>query len=252
MTTSVYDLTGPEVAALLEATPIAVLPVGSIEQHGPHLPCGTDTMAAELVARGVAERLGALHVPFCPCGVTPLHAGHPGTISLRRATFEALLHDVCSELIAMGASTLVFVNWHEGNTSSLDGVAADLQERTGARLFVAQACYVAQRVYEPDGGTLTHGGSIETMAARAHDPSLVKLERAGASSRPAGSSEADEMRRSREVYGFVTDVTEIAEQGWYGDPGWATPERVGSFPRAVVDEIAVRLEAIGVGGRAKP
>ncbi|NIR41142.1 MAG: creatininase family protein, partial [Actinobacteria bacterium] len=80
---------------------------GSIEQHGPHLPCGTDTMAGELIGRALAERLGALYVPFGPYGVTPIHAGHPGTISLRRSTFEALLTDICDELIAMGIRRLV-------------------------------------------------------------------------------------------------------------------------------------------------
>jgi creatinine amidohydrolase len=244
MTTSLYDLTSQDVASLLERTPVAVVPLGSVEQHGPHLPCGTDTMAAELVARGIADRLGALHVPFGPYGVTPIHAGHPGTISLRRATFEALLTDVCRELVGMGAERLILVNWHEVNTPSANAVATDLQDETGARVFVAQACYVAERLYADEGGSLTHGGSIETMAVMAHDPSLAKVERAGEPARPTGAGEADEMRRSREVYGFVTDVGEIATEGWYGDPGWATLERAATFPGLVVDEIVSRLEAL--------
>jgi creatinine amidohydrolase len=245
MTVSIYDLTSPDVAAAFARSPVAVLPFGSVEQHGPHLPCGTDTMAADMIARHLARRLGALHVPFCPYGVTPIHAGHPGTISLRRQTFEALLADVCCELIRMGASRLIFVNWHEINTPSLDAVATDLQDETSARVFVAQACYVAQRLYADDGGSLTHGGSIETMAAMAHDESLLRLERAGRPTRPPGASEADAMRRSNEVYGFVTDVAEIAQEGWYGDPQWATTERAASFPEVVVEEIIVHLTAIG-------
>jgi creatinine amidohydrolase len=233
------------VAGLLETTPIGVLPFGSIEQHGPHLPCATDTIAAEAVARGVAERLSGLYVPFGPFGVTPIHAGHPGTISLRRETFESLLDDVCRELIGMGARTLIFVNWHELNTPSLNAVAMELQDATPARVFVAQACYVAQRLYANDGGSLTHGGSIETMAVMAHDESLVKADLAREATRPPGAAEADAMRRSHEVYGFITDVTEIAREGWYGDPAWATAERAATFPGIVVDEIAARLESIG-------
>lgn len=249
MNLALYDLTSDDVRALLEKTPVAVLPFGSIEQHGPHLPCGTDAMAADLVARDLAIRLGALLVPFGPYGITPIHAGHPGTISLRRETFETLLSDVCRELVAMGARTVVFVNWHEGNTPSLNAVATELQDVTSVRFFVAQACYVARRVYASDGGSLTHGGSIETMAVMAHDPSLLKLERAVESSRPAGAEEADNMRRSHEVYGFITDVTEIADGGWYGDPQWATPARAETFPGAVVDEIEALLVAIGALGR---
>lgn len=244
MTSSLYELTSPEVAALLEANPVAVIPFGSIEQHGAHLPCGTDSMAADLVARALAHQIGALLVPFCPYGVTPIHAGHPGTISLRRHTFEALLGDVCNELIRMGARTLLFVNWHELNTPSLNAVATDVQDATQARVFVVQACYIAERVYSLEGGALTHGGSIETMAVMAHDRALVKMERTGPTRRPPEATEVDEMRRSREVYGFVTDVTEIAPEGWYGDPTWATPERAASFPGLVVDAILERLGKI--------
>ena len=248
---SISDLCRPDVADRLRRNPLVVIPFGSIEQHGPHLPCGTDIMAADLVARELARRLDALHVPFGPYGVTPIHAGHPGTISLRRTTFEALLHDICSELIAMGTRTLVFVNWHELNTASLDAVALEIQEHTAARVFVAQACYVAQRVYAASGGELTHGGGIETLAVMAHDPDLLRRERVAEPARPPGAAAADEMRRSREIYGFITDVTEIATDGWYGDPWWATPERAATFPGAVVDEIVSHLERIGaLDGRA--
>jgi creatinine amidohydrolase len=247
MTSSLYDLASPAVAELLEEVPVAVLPCGSVEQHGPHLPCGTDTMAARMVARELAERLGALYAEVGPYGVTPLHAGRPGTISLGRHTFETLLMDVCGGLVRMGAGTLVLVNWHEGNTASLNAVATDLQRGSNARVFVAQACYVAERLYAPEGGALTHGGSIETLAVMAHDPSLVHIERASDQA-PTGAAEADSMRRSAEVYGFVTDVSEISEKGWYGDPTWATTERAASFPAAVVDEIVARLRAIGALG----
>lgn len=251
---AIYELTSPDVAAALARNPVAVLPFGSVEQHGPHLPCGTDTIAAELVAREVAARLDALLVPFGPYGVTPIHAGHPGTVSLSRHTFEALARDVCQELVRMGARALVLVNWHEGNTASLDAVATDLQDRLGATFVVAQACYVAQRLYAEDGGELTHGGGIETLAVMAHDPALLRLERAGEPARPAGAAELDEMRRGREVYGFVTDVDELAEDGWYGDPGWATSARADGFADQVAAEVVRLVErvlaTVRKGGRA--
>ncbi|HUX65523.1 MAG TPA: creatininase family protein, partial [archaeon] len=101
------DLTSPEVRKIIERTPIAVIPMGSTEQHGPHLPCGTDAMVAEIIGESVASQLDALYVPFGPYGVTPIHAGHPGTISLRRSTFEALLTDLLEELTDMGVKTFV-------------------------------------------------------------------------------------------------------------------------------------------------
>ncbi len=69
------DITQPEAEALLQASKTVIIPTGSVEQHGPHLPCGTDWIAALVFARAVAERLGALVVPFAPMGITPFHMG---------------------------------------------------------------------------------------------------------------------------------------------------------------------------------
>jgi creatinine amidohydrolase len=222
-----------------------VIPFGSVEQHGPHLPTGTDTIAAHLLALEVAAGLDGLLVPFGPYGITPIHAGHPGTISLRRSTFEALLTDVCDEIVAMGADRLVYVNWHEGNIAAMDAVAADIQSRHDhVQVVSAHACYVAQRLYADQGGELTHGGGLEALAVRAHDPRLVHIERAGAGTRPDKAAAMDAMRRGREVYGYITDVTEIDSEGWYGDPGWATDEFAAGFAETVGGEIVARVKSI--------
>jgi creatinine amidohydrolase len=240
----ILKLPSPEVAEVVARSGIAVIPFGSTEQHGPHLPCGTDTMAAELIAAEIAQRLDGLYVPSGPFGVTPIHAGHPGTISLSRSTFESLVADICHELIGQGFVRFVFVNWHEGNIASLNAVATDIQSRHDATFIVANACYVAQRVYAEEGGELTHGGGIETAAVLAYDERLADVARAGAPSRPPRAQALDEMRRSREVYGFITDVTEIDQAGWYGDPHWATPERAAHFVTTVSDAVMEQLAAI--------
>jgi creatinine amidohydrolase len=241
---SIYDLTSPEVAELVGRSGVVVMPFGSVEQHGPHLPCGTDTMAADLVAAELAQILDAIVVPAGQYGVTPIHAGHPGTISLKRDVFESYLSNLCEEMVAMGARTFVFVNWHEGNIASLDAVATDLQSSNEVLVITAHACYTAQRIYAPAGGELTHGGGIETLAVLAHDPDLARLEEIREPTRPDGAAELDAMRRSREVYGYITDVTEIADEGWYGNPAWADEERAARFATSVADEIATTVESI--------
>ena len=201
--------------------------------------------AARLIAAEVAEQLDALLVPFGPYGITPIHEGHPGTVSLRRSTFEVLLTDICEQLVSMGLERLVFVNWHEGNIAALDAVSTELQSRhTNLQIVAAQACYVAQRIYADDGGELTHGGGIEALAVMASDPELVRVERAAQPTRSDRAASMDAMRRSREVYGFVTDVTEIDAEGWYGNPRWATSDRAASFAKDVGDAIVSQVRTI--------
>ena len=245
MSHSISELTSREVADHIARNPVAIIPFGSIEQHGPHLPNGTDTIAAEVVAEALAEALDALYVPFGPYGVTPIHAGHPGTINLSRTTFEALLTDICNELIEMGVNRLVFVNWHEGNIASMDGVATEIQNsHDDVYVITSHACYVAQRIYAAQGGELTHGGGIEAMAVMARDPALVHVERAGDATRPDLAIALDEMRRDPETHGYITDVTEIDDDGWYGNPSWATPELAEAFATTTATEIAKRVESI--------
>jgi len=245
MKRSIADLTSPETAARIAASHTAVIPFGSVEQHGPHLPNGTDTFAAEVIADAVAEMMDAVLVPFGPYGVTPIHAGHPGTINLRRPTFEALLTDICAELIDMGVNRFVFVNWHEGNIASMDGVATEIQDaHPDVYVVTAHACYSAQRIYAAQGGELTHGGGIEVLAVMAHDPELVHVERAGEATRPDHAIALDEMRRSHEVYGYITEVTDIDQDGWYGNPTWADQSMAADFAATVAGDVVKKAAAI--------
>lgn len=244
MTASLWKLPSPDVAEALARNPTVVLPFGSIEQHGAHLPCGTDSMIAEQLAEAVAGKLGALYAPFGPYGVTPIHAGHPGTVTLSPETFERLLEEVCLELVRMGARRLVFLNWHEMNTPSLNGVATKVQAAEDAIVVVAQACYSAQRLYRDEGGELTHGGSIETLGVLAADPSLVRHDRISAVSKPPHAAALDEMRRGTEVYGFVTNIEEFGGDGWYGDPSWATDALAAGFVERVATDVASQIEHV--------
>ena len=80
-------LTQPEVAAQLANNPLIILPAGSVEQHGPHLPAGTDIFAAHIIADRVAENMVRLVIPGGPLGVTPFHMPYEATITLSPETY---------------------------------------------------------------------------------------------------------------------------------------------------------------------
>ena len=126
-------MTQPEAARAL-ARGTAIVVSGSVEQHGGHLPLGTDAFAALTVAERVAERIDAPILPLSPVGVAPYHMPWPGSLTLRPDTFMRLLFDVCEGLAAAGVSRVIIVNWHEGNTPSIRlGVDQVQQKLPGAR-----------------------------------------------------------------------------------------------------------------------
>jgi creatinine amidohydrolase/Fe(II)-dependent formamide hydrolase-like protein len=72
---------------------------------------------------------------------------------------------------------------------------------------------------------------------------LVKLERVTTPTRPVGAEGLDAMRRSHEIYGFVTNVTELADDGWYGNPWWANADEAKTFAQRTADEVVLRVQA---------
>lgn len=128
------DLTWPELDAMIKAgPPILILPTGSLEQHGPHLPLGTDTVLPLAVADQVAERIGALVAPALPYGYKsqPKSGGgnhFPGCASLDGATYAALVRDLICDFARHGLTKIVLFDGHMENQWFLTE-AADLALR---------------------------------------------------------------------------------------------------------------------------
>ena len=171
------DLTQPEIAAQFKKNPLVILPAGSVEQHGPHLPTGTDIYAANVIGHAVAERMDGLVLPATPLGVTPMHMPFEGTITLTPDTYQRVVTETCASTAQHGAKWLLILNWHEGNIPSLAIAAEKLHRDLGMTVITVQACYVAAELYGHDCGGLTHGGEIEALAVLAYRPELVHLDR---------------------------------------------------------------------------
>jgi creatinine amidohydrolase len=219
------DLTQPEIAAQFKNNPLVILPCGSVEQHGPHLPTGTDTLAANIIAHAVAERMDGLVLPATPFGVTPMHMPFEGTITLSTGTFQRVVTETCASTAIHGAKRLLIINWHEGNIPSLAIASEALHREHGMTVLTVQACYVAAELYGSDCGGLTHGGEIEALAVLACRPDLVHLDRIDYSSDHSHGRKWDKLRRTRSYQPVLTDIRTIAETGWYGTPEHASVDK---------------------------
>ena len=93
----------------------AILPVGAIEQHGPHLPLSVDWAQAEYVSKLVANRIGALLLPGIPYGSSEVHDGFKGSVSITHESLKTITKDICMSLISQGFTRIGVLNFHGGN-----------------------------------------------------------------------------------------------------------------------------------------
>ncbi|MFQ5861486.1 MAG: creatininase family protein, partial [Dehalococcoidia bacterium] len=222
---------------VLKQSGMALIPLGSVEQHGPHLPCGTDYLAILAITRRAAQQLQALLVPLGPLGVTPFHMAFAGTVTLRSQTLISLLEDVCTSLVHHGAKKLALVNWHEGNTAAMNLAATAVRQQHDIRLVVVQACYIAEELFGREVG-LTHGGTLEALGVLACHPELVHLERATNPSPMEHAARLDALRRRRTSYPILGDIRQMYPTGWYGPHVEVTPERAEQFLEGVAEAVA--------------
>jgi len=214
----------------------ALLPLGSTEQHGPHLPLATDTLIADAVAERFCARVpGVVRLPAVPFGCAREHLGFPGTVSLAEATLAALLRDVASSLAAHGFERLLVFTAHGGNYGVLRDAAASLaDDATGlrvdaftdfARLTDALVAASARFGVSADASG-QHAGELETSLVAALAPALVKHERL-ASGLVGTTLDPDAL--------FYPDLRRHAPDGTVGDPRDADAARAEAYLDAWVD-----------------
>ena len=129
--------TWPEVEAYLKTSKGIVMPIGSIEQHGPNGLMGTDAICAEAIARGVGEAAAAMVGPTIAVGMAVHHMAFPGSMTLKPSTLIAVVRDYVTALAAHGFERFLFVNGHGGNIATLRAafyeIYAEQRERHGDR-----------------------------------------------------------------------------------------------------------------------
>jgi creatinine amidohydrolase len=236
-------------AALERGTRTAVVAVGSVEQHGPHLPLIMDTLAGDALARRVAERLGdALAAPTIRPGCSGHHMEFPGTITVDAETLMDTIRAYCESLDAHGFEHLVLVPTHGGNFAPVNTVApevardvdanvialADIDELMGLMNEGLREAGVDYR--EP----VIHAGAAETAIVLAVAEGLVRTDELAV----GHEGEVSVSRLLSEGFRAITGT------GVLGDPRKATPEA----GEAILDRLAgayverVREERAAVEG----
>jgi creatinine amidohydrolase len=182
----------PEIEAYLERDDVVLLPVGSTEQHGPHLPVMTDAAEAIAVAVGAGKRAGVLVAPPVWYGWTPHHMAYPGTITLRPETLTALIEDVGQSLVHHGFKRILILNGHRvANLPPIEIAVARLRNRTGAYVALYDLALSVRRdmarITSGEVGAVGHACEDETSQMLYSYGHLVDMSEARAAVPQAGS-----------------------------------------------------------------
>jgi creatinine amidohydrolase len=215
-------LTGPQIRAIAErGGALAVLPVGSLEQHGPHLPVITDTRTAwEISIRAARLAAGAMPVLVLPgmwTGMSEHHLPFGGTISLNFAEFRGVISGVARSLKAIGFGRLLIVNGHGGNIDPLSVAARELAVEYGLPIVSCTPWMVAAEavagILEKQKGP-AHACEAETSVMLAMTPDTVRVDKLD-----EAVQQAPPAVKGRAGYGRFWSFSERAPiTGTIGDP----------------------------------
>jgi creatinine amidohydrolase len=209
---------------------VAILPIGSFEQHGEHLPLATDTVIACLIAQRLADSFDLLLLPPVTMSCSHEHAAFPGTVSVSATTLTAVIDDIRASLQRSGVDKIVLVNAHGGNY-----VVANLAQEANVDgrhvlLFPGSSDWAAARELagmETNSREDMHAGELETSILLHALPDVV---------RPS-YRQADHAATDR-PHLHLAGMTEYTETGVIGKPSAATAEK----GRAVLDSLVMSFD----------
>lgn len=181
------EVVGFEVSELVSRHPFAMVPLGSLEFHGPHNPLGTDSIIISGVADRVAARTKALLFPTVRFTQCPAHTAHfAGTMSMRPEVMTMYFADILRNVLHLGFRQVFILNGHDGNIGPARGAIAEVAHEVSdsALLFASWWEFLPGEMVKSLGlftqsnGGHGHGGPLETSAVAAFRPDLIRLDKA--------------------------------------------------------------------------
>ena len=206
----------------------AIVPIGSLEQHGEHLPVCTDSLIAESIAKLVAGKIGSFVLPPVFYGVSYEHVPM-FNISLCHSTLSSMISDVCLSLIKNGIKNIFLLNGHHGNTGVLQYIGQDVIKKipNNAKIFSLNYWQLMRSEFD-------HAGEVETSLVLALSPELVKMKRAKANNK--------NLSKSKAAYSVITNnpgsFPKITGNGVWGNPKNASVKKGRKLLNEIVANIA--------------
>ena len=213
----------------IAGTELAILPVGSIEQHGPHMSVATDWIIANAVGRGIAEKTGGFCIPALPVSTNREHRGKRGSVGMHSDTFYKMITDICMDLKTQGFRRIAIVQGH-GGIFAMNPVVREINADHNPDLFVvkidpAEICLPAfEKLGIPESGGL-HADEYETSLMLYLHPELVDMSKA----KDFFPEEARPMLNYGGMLRYCPD-------GVWGAPSKASAEKGRKLLETVIDE----------------
>jgi len=238
-------MTDPQVETYLEdaVVPTALVPIGTTEQHGPHLCLGTDAVIPEEVCHRIAPDIDALVAPRLNYGVSDDHVGFSGLAYLDQDTLVATLSDIGYSLCESGFRDVVFVNGHYTNEAPIKVACNEVMGELPAEKFVYGFPYWMALSPEQLSEYLSfetgwHANVGETAAVMAIDEDLVDLEEAVAEYPDFPMDVPNPATVMDPLFFGPGTMYRVTESGVWGDPTEASAERGEEFVEAITDAVA--------------
>ncbi|ELZ58592.1 MULTISPECIES: creatininase family protein [Halorubrum] len=245
----VAELTWPEIETALEETRTLLVPVGSTEQHGRHLPLGVDAYMPEAIGERVTERSPALLAPPVWYGVSPHHTFKPGTFTVSTETFQRYLFEICASAGEWGIENVLLLNGHYlAQDPELEIVVRRLRSEADLTAFHVPLVNVFADVAEEirTGEVSFHASEFETSIMLALLPELVHMDRAERVDPPAESpplTDYDALGENKVGWSLTArDMDELTPSGNIGDPTVATADKGEALVEAAVSDICLLVD----------
>ncbi|HEY1292268.1 MAG TPA: creatininase family protein [Chloroflexota bacterium] len=243
--------TGPEIGELARSDPnaTAVLNIGAVEQHGPHLPTITDTLNGMHILGAALARLPddvvVLALPPTNLGKSEEHRDFAGTLSLRGETLRMVMLDIATSVARSGFNKLVLFGSHGGNVGAIDDFFRDLRLETDMRVFKIHSGSIGSvpGLISPEESAIAmHAGDSETSMVRYLAPELVHMERAEGHIYETNPLIGYSFKGQDAIEAWVT--SDLAPSGAIGNPHLSSPEKGQAMFEAAVARLAELLEGV--------